>query len=76
MIPNCHNGAHSPAGNWPPMQDPTYCQMNANLPTRAPFARQRAAAGRNTCGARNFAWNSSTVITQAIERDMSSSAIQ
>lgn len=76
MIPNCHKGAHSPAGNWPPMHDPMYCQMKSNLPTRAAFAPQRAAAGRRTCPARSFAWNSSTVITQAIERDMSSSAIQ
>jgi len=35
MMPNCHNGAHSPAGSAPPMQEPTYCQMNANLPTVA-----------------------------------------
>jgi len=76
MIPNCHKGAHSPAGNVPPMHAPTYCQIKSNLLTQAPFARQRAAAGRRTCPARNFASNSSTVITQAIERDMSSRAIQ
>lgn len=35
MIPNCHNGAHSPAGSAPPMQEPTYCQMNANRLTVA-----------------------------------------
>lgn len=37
MMPNCHNGAHSPAGIAPPMQEPTYCQMNSNLPILAQF---------------------------------------
>lgn len=51
MMPNCHNGVHSPAGSAPPMQEPTYCQMNWNLPMTPAVAIQRIAAGRTVCAA-------------------------
>jgi hypothetical protein len=35
MMPNCHNGAHSPDGNCPARHWPTNCQMKENLLTRS-----------------------------------------